>query len=145
MATELQVTFDAARPPTVAAFWQEVLGYVREAPPPGHDTWESWLREAGIPEDRWDSVAIIVDPDGAGPRIYIQQVPEPKVAKNRLHLDVRTRGNTRDTPPDVRWERIDAEADRLVGLGATRLRTVDEHGFRHEVMQDPEGNEFCLT
>ena len=145
MATEIQLTFDAADPVAQAAFWAEVLGYEPEAPPPGHDTWESWLTEMQIPEDQWGSVAILVDPEGVRPRIYIQRVPEAKVAKNRLHIDVRTRGNTRDTPDDERWARIDAEADRLVGLGAVRGRTVDEHGFRHVVMQDPEGNEFCLT
>lgn len=145
MASELQVTFDAAHPPTVAAFWQEVLGYVFETPPDGHDTWESWLRAGGVPEHLWESVAIIVDPERRGPRIYIQQVPEAKAGKNRLHLDIRTRGNTRETPPDERWVRIDAEAERLVSLGATRGQTVEEHGSRHVVMQDPEGNEFCLT
>ena len=145
MATEIQLTFDAADPASLAAFWAEVLGYQPEGPPAGHDTWESWLTEMQIPEDQWGSVAILVDPEGVRPRIYIQRVPEAKVAKNRLHIDVRTRGNTRDTPDDERWARIDAEADRLVGLGAVRGRTVDEHGFRHVVMQDPEGNEFCLT
>lgn len=145
MAIEFQVTFDAAHPPTVAAFWAEVLGYVAEAPPGGHDTWESWLTEVGVPEERWESVAILVDPDGVGPRIYIQQVPEAKAGKNRLHLDVRTRGNTRATPAEQRRERIDAEAERLTALGATTVELVEEHGAAHVVLQDPEGNEFCLT
>lgn len=145
MATEIQLTFDAADPATLAAFWADVLGYVTEAPPEGHDSWESWLTAMQIPEDRWGSVATLVDPEGVRPRIYIERVPEAKVAKNRLHIDVRTRGNTRETPADERWTRIEAEADRLVGLGAARGETVEEHGFRHVVMQDPEGNEFCLT
>lgn len=145
MATDIQLTFDAAEPATLAAFWGEVLGYEPEAPPPGHDTWESWLREMQVPEDQWGSVAILVDPEGVRPRIYIQRVPEAKVAKNRLHIDVRTRGNTRETPPELRRERIEAEAHRLVGLGATRGPSVEEHGGFHIVLQDPEGNEFCLT
>ena len=145
MATQIQLTFDAADPPGLAAFWAEVLGYVTEPPPEGHETWESWLTAMHIPEERLGSVATLVDPEGVRPRIYIQQVPEPKVAKNRLHIDVRTRGNTRETPADERWARIDAEAERLVGLGAVRVETVEEHGSRHVVMQDPEGNEFCLT
>lgn len=90
-------------------------------------------------------MATLVDPEGVRPRIYIQRVPEAKVAKNRLHIDVRTRGNTRETSVDERWARIEAEAERLVGLGATRGPSVEEHGGFHIVMQDPEGNEFCLT
>ena len=145
MAIEIQLTFDAADPPALAAFWGEVLGYVREPPPEGHDTWESWLTAMHVPEAMWDSVATLVDPDGKGPRIYLQRVPEPKVAKNRLHVDVRTRGNTRETPLEQRRERVLAEAERLVVLGATRGAEVEEHGGFHLVMQDPEGNEFCLT
>lgn len=145
MSNKFQVTFDASDPTALASFWREVLGYVPEPPPEGHDSWESWLREAQVPEDLWGSVATLVDPDGVRPRIYIQQVPEPKTAKNRVHLDVRTRGNTRETPPEVKRERIEAEAERLVSLGATRGETVEEYGGFHIVMQDPEGNEFCLT
>jgi len=145
VATEIQLTFDAADPATLATFWADVLGYVTEGPPPGHETWESWFKEMQVPEDQWGSVAILVDPEGVRPRIYIQRVPEAKVAKNRLHIDVRTRGNTRETPADERRARIEAEAHRLVGLGATRGPSVEEHGGFHIVMQDPGGNEFCLT
>src|SRR5258706_13062302 len=100
MPVSFQVTFDAADPPALAHFWAQVLGYVAEPPPAGYDTWEDWLVAMHVPEDRWTSVATLVDPEGQRPRIYIQQVPEPKTAKNRMHLDVNC-GGQRDTPPDV--------------------------------------------
>ena len=87
-----------------------MLGYVREPPPPGHDTWESWLVAMQVPEDMWEAVATLVDPDGVRPRNYIQRVPAAKVAKNRLHIDVHTGGNTRETPSELRNERVEAEA-----------------------------------
>jgi hypothetical protein len=85
-----------------------------------------------------------VDPDGAGPRLFFQQVPEGKTAKNRLHLDVRSAPGLEG---DERMAALETEADRLVALGATRVSRSEpappmSHGFL--VMQDPEGNEFCL-
>jgi hypothetical protein len=87
----------------------------------------------------------IVDPDGVGPRIWFQPVPEGKVVKNRLHLDLDV-GGGRGAPLAARRDRVDAEADRLVAAGATRFRVLSEEGVDHYgvVMQDPEGNEFCL-
>jgi hypothetical protein len=72
-------------------------------------------------------------------------VPEGKVVKNRLHLDLDV-GGGRGAPLAVRRERVDAEADRLVAAGATRFRVLSEEAVDHYavVMQDPEGNEFCL-
>jgi len=143
MTVSFQVTFDAADPPALARFWAEVLGYVPEPPPVGYVTWEDWLIAMGIPEDRWTSVATLADPSGHRPRVYIQRVPEPKTAKNRVHLDVNC-GGERGTPADVRRSRVDTEVDRLVGLGARRLNEGGEFGEYHVVMCDPEGNEFCL-
>ena len=69
-------------------------------------------------------------------------MPEPKVTKNRMHIDIRVR------PPgasdDEARPHIEAEARRLVGLGATHLRTDDDGDDCYTVMQDPEGNEFCM-
>jgi predicted enzyme related to lactoylglutathione lyase len=81
-----------------------------------------------------DSYTLLLPPEGeAGPQVLLQAVAEPKAAKNRMHFDVHT--------PDV-----DAERDRLVGLGASVLRSdpFEEHGIRWWVMADPEGNEFCV-
>jgi hypothetical protein len=143
MATSFQLTFDAADPLALAQFWSEVLGYVREPPPEGFASWDDWLIAMEIPEDRWTSVATLVDPDGLRPRIFIQRVPEPKTAKNRMHLDVNC-GGERGTAQPVRRSRVDAEVDRLVALGAVKVSEGGEFGEYHVVMRDPEGNEFCL-
>ena len=66
--------------------------------------------------------------DGPGPTTFVQQVPEPKVTKNRVHVDL----ETGDRP---------AEVQRLTKLGASVLDSYD--GWT--VMLDPEGNEFCVS
>ena len=143
MARTVQVAIDCADPAALAGFWAEALGYVRQPPPEGHDSWESWLREMGIPESEWNSVSALVDPGGQGPRFYFQRVPEEKALKNRLHLDLRV--SDRRTPPKERRRVIEPEVDRLVGLGASVVGPKEERGEYWVVMQDPEGNEFCLT
>src|SRR5215210_4919484 len=75
--------------------------------------------------------ALAVNPRGE-PRLLFLRVPEGKAVKNRVHLDLR--------PNDT----MDAEVARLVGLGATKLRLVEEEEGDFTVMQDPEGNEFCV-
>jgi catechol 2,3-dioxygenase-like lactoylglutathione lyase family enzyme len=143
MAIPVQVTFDCHDPNALAHFWAEVLGYQLDPPPPGYETWEAWLTEQGIPESEWNSASAISDPEGHGPRIFLQRVPEPKERKNRVHLDVNV-GGPRATPPDQRRANVDAAVERVIGLGSTKVRLVEERGERHYVMQDPEGNEFCL-
>ena len=143
MAVPVQITFDCADPDRLAHFWAEMLGYQLDAPPPGYDSWEAWLSEQGIPESEWNSASAISDPAGRGPRIFLQRVPEQKERKNRVHLDVNV-GGPRGTPEDERRAAVDAAVDRAIGLGATKLRLVEERGERHYVMQDIEGNEFCL-
>jgi hypothetical protein len=143
MATEFQVTFDSADPGALAAFWAEALHYVLAPPPAGFDTWDTALDAWGVaPEHRNDRSAL-VDPDGAGPRIFIQKVPEAKVAKNRVHLDLRAAAGV---APEQRAETLETECARLVGLGAHRVRRLEGDGIDGVciVMQDPEGNEFCL-
>ena len=143
MAVSFQVTFDCADPDALSKFWAALLGYVEQPPPDGYDSWEDWLRAMGIPEDDWNSAGAAVDPDGKGPRLYFQRVPEAKVAKNRVHLDVNV-GGGRETPLEERRARVDAEAQRAVSLGARELYRIDERGEFHITLQDPEGNEFCL-
>ena len=145
MATRLQVTIDCNDPARLVRFWATALRYDVPAPPDGFSRWSDYWRSLGLPEHEVDdSPSAIVDPDGVGPRLFFQPVPEAKVVKNRLHLDLDA-GGGRATPLDVRISRIEAEADRLVTAGATRLRVLDEvDGHYALVMADPESNEFCL-
>jgi len=145
MFTGFQVTFDAGDPPALARFWAEALGYIEQPPPPGHDTWEDFATAIGIPEEDWGNIAAIVDPSGAGPRLLFQMVPESKTAKNRVHLDVNA-GGGHATPSDERKTNITAKVAELEAAGATKGATFDmpDRGDYWVVMQDPEGNEFCV-
>jgi hypothetical protein len=143
LATGFQVTFDAGNPDKLADFWAEALGYIKQPPPTGYSSWEDWLRAMNIPEDKWDSASAAVDPEGKGPRLYFQKVPEGKTAKNRVHLDINASAG-KATAQEERTAIARAEAERLVAAGATRLREVDEGLGFCVVMQDPEGNEFCV-
>jgi Glyoxalase-like domain len=103
------VTFDCADALVVARFWAAALG-------------------TDMDEDSTSDKAFVEAAGWGGPNMWFNRVPEPKTAKNRLHLDLRA--------PDT----IEAEVDRLVSLGATVVRADD--GLT--VMADPEGNEFCV-
>jgi Glyoxalase-like domain len=107
------LVLDCANPQRLAEFWAPALGYVN-------------LGVVG-------SYALLL-PDGrSGPKLLLQRVPEPKVTKNRMHLDI----DASD---------IESEATRLEGLGARRVQAeqVHEHGTAWILMTDPEGNEFCV-
>ena len=94
------------------AFWRDALGYVpREDPDP------DW--------------GVLRDPDDATRQISLQKVPEPRVGKNRLHLDLYTGDR-------------DAEIERILALGATRFPRTPEPGEDFVVLEDPEGNLFCV-
>ena len=88
----------------------------------------------------------IEDPNGEGPAIWFQVVPETKSVKNRWHVDVRASGG-RGTPFAERRDAIEAEAARLVDLGATKVRTNQDEAndFYAIAMLDPEGNEFDVN
>jgi catechol 2,3-dioxygenase-like lactoylglutathione lyase family enzyme len=122
---QFQVTFDCADPERVTRFWCEVLGYV--VPP--------------LPEGQ--EVCVCVDPSGVGPRLYFQRVPEGKVVKNRVHLCVRVGTGL---VGEERLAALEAECARLLPLGATRVRLLPADDVNESciVMQDVEGNEFCL-
>ena len=145
MATGIQVVFDCADPDRVARFWAAALHYQLQDPPAGFDSWDAFLEAQGIPTEDRNSASAIVDPEGRGPRIYFQRVPEDKVVKNRVHLDLNVSGG-RDTSDEEKRRRVDAEVERLVGEGATIYRpgSVGEFGEYWAVMQDVEGNEFCV-
>ena len=65
------------------------LGYEVPDPPGDFPTWPAFLAAQGVPEEEMNRASALEDPDGEGPRVFFQQVPEPKAAKNRLHLDLR--------------------------------------------------------
>lgn len=143
---EFQVTFDAADPGALAAFWAEALGYRLQPPPPGFDSWDAALEAWGVPAEQRNSRSAILPPEGEdGPRVFFQQVPEPKAAKNRVHLDLRA---APDLQGEERMAALESECERLTSLGAARVRRFEpgespgDAGFI--VMTDPEGNEFCL-
>jgi hypothetical protein len=117
---QFQVTFDCAEPERVARFWCEVLGYVYR-----------------------EGQNACVDPTGVGPRLYFQRVPESKVVKNRVHLCVRVGTGLVGAE---RLAALEAECARLVPLGAVRERLLVADGVNESciVMQDIEGNEFCI-
>ena len=152
MSRQIQITFDAHDPRALSNFWREVLDYVHPGPPgvdlpPDADplaAWDDFLAKVGVPEDQRNSRSAIEDPDGQGPRLFFQQVPEDKVAKNRVHLDVRSAPGLQG---EERMAALEVECARLVALGAARVSRTEpdppmEAGFI--VMTDPEGNEFCL-
>jgi hypothetical protein len=136
-----QVTFDCAQPERVARFWCEVLGYVVPPPPEGFATWTDFDR--ALPPQQQGSAFACVDPTGVGPRLYFQRVPEGKVVKNRVHLDVRVGAGL---VGEERVAVLEAEGARLVALGATRVRLLaaDDDNESCLLMQDVEGSEFCL-
>jgi predicted enzyme related to lactoylglutathione lyase len=111
------ITLDCADAKRVATFWAAALGY--ETMEEKEGDWMA-LRPA----------------QGAGPLLGFQQVPEPKVGKNRLHLDLRPAAGVT----------MEAEVARLEGLGATAVRRVTNGPDKvHMIMQDPESNEFCVV
>jgi predicted enzyme related to lactoylglutathione lyase len=113
MTATIGLVLDCTNPDALARFWSEALGYTT-------------LGGAG-------NYVMLVDPDGVKPKLLLQAVPEPKAAKNRMHLDI-------ETP------HVEAEAARLESLGAHRLEAQlrAEHGTTWVIMADPEGNEFCV-
>jgi len=126
MAWLHDVVFDCRHPASLARFWASVLDGYEVAP---YDEAElERLRSKGIFDTEDDPMVLVERPGGPGPRYLFQLVPEPKVVKNRLHLD-------------LRGDDLAAELRRLVGLGA---RVLEEQAT-WVVLADPEGNEFDLV
>ncbi|OKJ50246.1 glyoxalase [Streptomyces sp. CB02009] len=152
MSRRFQVTFDAHDPRTLSTFWREALGYVHPGPPgvelpEGADplaVWDEFLAKLGVPEEERNTRSALEDPEGQGPRVFFQQVPEGKTAKNRVHLDVRAAPGLEG---EERMAALEAACERLVARGGKRLRRFEPEPPMSAgwiVMADPEGNEFCL-
>jgi hypothetical protein len=141
MASKLgNITFDCADPTVLATFWADVFGYP-------HPEWPEALKAemlaGGLTEEELSNKSAIEDPEGVGPRLFFQRVPEGKTAKNRVHIDLRATPGRRPTDDE-----LTAEKDRIVALGATVVVEYDDNWGpvreHHFVMRDPEGNEFCI-
>ncbi len=143
MAVPVQITFDCLNPDALSRFWAALLEYHLPNPPDGHATWQEFLKAQNVPEDAWNDASAAEDPEGRGPRLFFQRVPESKQVKNRVHLDVNV-GGPRGAPAEERRTRVEAAVERAGALGATRVGDYEKYGERWIVMQDPEGNEFCF-
>jgi catechol 2,3-dioxygenase-like lactoylglutathione lyase family enzyme len=139
---DVQITFDCADPRALSTFWNAVLGYELPPPPPGFGSWDEF--SASLPAEHQNSASASEDPERGGPRLFFQRVPEGKTVKNRVHLDVRAAPGLEG---EERMAALETECERLVALGATRVERYEPAppmSGGHIVMQDPEGNEFCL-
>jgi hypothetical protein len=142
-----QLVIDCADPDRMARFWAAALHYDFVPAPAGFETWDDYYRHLGLPEESLDlGEDRIQDPDGQGPRIWFQKVPEAKTIKNRFHFDIAASSGP-EVPPESRRARFDAETKRLLALGATMLSPLGEPEGEHYAlaMADPEGNEFDVT
>jgi predicted enzyme related to lactoylglutathione lyase len=108
----MELTLDCTDLETLAAFWSAALNYRRMLP----DT---------------EGYVSLEPPSAEGIPLTLQRVPEPKLTKNRLHLDLLV-------------EDVEAEVTRLQALGARRLEDHTAYGTRWFVLADPESNEFCV-
>jgi hypothetical protein len=140
MGVRVQVVFDATDPHALARFWAAALRYDRE----DHSELVGQLHAAGRLTDEevlevdgrraFRDVAACTDPEGTGPRLFFQRVPEPKTVKNRVHLDLHAGP-----------EEAASEVERLRALGATVAWTTCDRSPLTTTMLDPEGNELCVN
>jgi hypothetical protein len=146
MPYDFQIAVDSGQPHVLADWWAETLGWVVEP------TDEAFIRKMiaeGYASDEdtmmhngalvWRDGAAIRHPDelgqgGTRPRILFQLVPEPKMVKNRLHLDIR-----------VGAEQIEPQVAALTKRGATYVHKGRQGSHWWVTMADPEGNEFCVS
>ena len=139
MIGNIQIAIDAHDPHALNEFWAETVGYE----PEDHDAMIGQLIEAGhLSDDEWTTrngrrvfatAAACVDPEGKGPRLLFQTVPEGKTIKNRVHLDLHM------------GERLDEVVASALARGATKLWDGQQGPETWVTLADPEGNEFCVS
>jgi hypothetical protein len=142
-----QLAIDANDPQLLARFWAKALDFVPEPPVDPETTWHTHYRarlgDKPAFEDR------LFDPAGAGPALWFQQVPETKAGKNRLHLDLYPTGRDDALPLATRIELVEAKVAELIAIDATVVRRTQgddpDDPIYYVVMNDPEGNEFCVS
>ena len=144
MHEQFQVVFDANDPHRLATFWATALNYEFQLPPPEFETWDEFADKMGIPQKDRDKLVALVPKGKTGNRVLFQRVPEPKTAKNRVHIDVPS-GADRNTPKLEQMGIIEAKVAELVEAGGTAGESHSEFGAVWTVMQDPEGNAFCVV
>ncbi|GAB3669675.1 VOC family protein [Zhihengliuella somnathii] len=149
MRPTIQISLDSADPHPLAAWWAETLGW--EVEPSDEDLIRRMIAEghatdADTREFRgqlvWREIAALREPDGPG-RMLVHLVPEPKSAKNRMHLDLHFSPESSAGAPTA--EARNAVRDRLVERGATFLYSETQGPFTWHTLADPEGNEFCIA
>jgi hypothetical protein len=142
MALDFQVTFDCSQPHVLAEFWAETLGwsvepqdedFIRSMIEQGHASESDTIRHRGALVWK-EGAAIGAEVEGVDRRVLFQLVPEPKSAKNRVHLDLR-----------VGQEQVASQRTRLEAIGAVFLHDGRQGGHIWVTMADPEGNEFCIS
>ena len=148
MPVRFQLVIGCTDPDLLARFWAAALGYELAPAPAGFATWNDFYRELGLPEEELvDGADRISDPEGHGPGIWFQVVPERTFqSQPSMHIDIHASGDRTD-PIETRRKRVDAEASRLAGLGATITGALSEEGLDHYAvgMRDPEGNAFDIN
>lgn len=140
MTLKFQVTFDCHDIEAITRFWAVALEYEPQPPPDGFASWAEFATANNFPREQWRGA--LIDPDGDGPRLFFQPVPEDKTAKNRVHLDINVAGRG-ESEEDGRRLAVE-HAHRCEAAGGRMLGIVDEDFGWHVAMRDVEGNEFCI-
>ena len=139
MIGKIQIAIDCHDPHALNDFWAETVGYDEGGPP---RQIEELLAAGHLPADEtitrngrlaFKTAAACVDPDGAGPRLLFQAVPEGKTVKDRIHLDLHV------------GDRRDAVIASCLERGATKLWDGQQGPQTWVTLADPEGNEFCVS
>jgi hypothetical protein len=139
MIGTIQIAIDSADPHTLNDFWAETVGYDKED---HHDQIEGLLAAGHLSADdtitrngrlAFKEAAACVDPDGSGPRLLFQAVPEGKTVKDRIHLDLHV------------GDRRDEVIASCLARGATKLWDGQQGPQTWVTLADPEGNEFCVS
>ena len=136
----IQIAVDADNPLELAKFWASITDYeledhhemIGEIIAAGYATLDDTIEVDG--RRHWATASACRDPDGVGPRLLFQKVPEPKTVKDRIHLDLHVDESERQSL-----------VDRALSLGATKLWDGRQGPQTWVTLADPEGNEFCIS